>query len=127
MKKVCIKGNEFNTNYHEVYGEEKAIADGYSIYEVPEGCEDCAFEDFDENGFNIEKYNARKEREVNYINFVKEKQELLQWFEEYDNQVKQYQRCERLGIEFDRDIEKLDNQATEKQLRLREIREELGE
>ena len=29
---------------------------------------------------------------------------LIQWFEEYDNQVKQYQRCQRLGIEYDRDI-----------------------
>ena len=125
--KICIKGSEFNPSLVYNLGEQYAIDNGYSIFEVPEGCEDCAFEDFDENGFNVEKYNERKSKEVNYINFVKEKQELLQWFEEYDNQVKQYQRCQRLGIEFDRDIEELDNQATEKQLRLREIREELGE
>lgn len=63
MKKVCIKGNEFNTNYHLVYSEEKAIEEGYSVFEVPEGYQDCAFEDFDENGFNSELYEERKEKE----------------------------------------------------------------
>lgn len=121
MKKVCIKGKEFNTNYHLVYGEEKAIADGYSVFEVPQGCEDCVFEDFDNNGFNVELYNARKEREINFLKFTQEQQELLDWFEEYDKQVMQYQRCVRLGVEFDKDIVELDNQASINQARLREI------
>ena len=67
MKKICIKGNEFNTNYHEVYGEEQAIANRYSVFEVPEGYEDCAREDFDDNGFNVELYNARKLKEEKQI------------------------------------------------------------
>lgn len=58
--KVCIKENEFNWNYHEVYGEDKTIADGYKIFEVPQGYEDCIFEDFNENGFSVELYNKRK-------------------------------------------------------------------
>ena len=37
--KVCIKENEFNTNYHLVYSEEKAIEDGYTIVEIPKGYE----------------------------------------------------------------------------------------
>lgn len=86
MKKVCIKGNEFNTNYHEVYSEEKAKADGYSVFEVPEDCRDCAFEDFDNDGFNIELYNARKQRERNQIKI----EELKSWFEHYfDKQLNQ--------------------------------------
>ena len=86
MKKVCIKGNEFNTNYHLVYGEEKAKADGYSVFDVPEGCEDCAFSDFDNNGFNIDLYNARKQREHNQIKV----NELKLWFENYfDKQLNQ--------------------------------------
>lgn len=86
MKKVCIKGNEFNTNYHEVYGEEKAIADGYLIFDVPQGCEDCAFEDFDNNGFNVELYNDRKEKEQNQFKIS----ELKSWFENYfDKQLNQ--------------------------------------
>lgn len=48
--------------------------------------------------------------------------ELIQWFEEYDNQVKQYERCQRLGIEFDKDIVELDNQAKVNAERITEIR-----
>ena len=66
MKKVCIKGNEFNTNYHIIYSADKALENGYSVFEVPDGYEDCCFEDFDNNGFNIELYNARKLKEKEY-------------------------------------------------------------
>lgn len=52
----------------------------------------------------------------------KELNELMVWFSEYDNQVKQYQRCVRLGISYDRDIKALDNEARVKQLRIAEIR-----
>ena len=48
--------------------------------------------------------------------------QLLTWFEEYDNQVKQYQRCQRLGIEFDKDITTLDNQAKINAARITELR-----
>ena len=54
-----------------------------------------------------------------------EMQELLNWFEEYDNQVKQYQRCVRLDLPFDKDIESLDNQAHENQQRIAEIKQKL--
>lgn len=119
--KVCIKGSEFNPSLIHNLGEQYAIDNKYTIYEVPQGCEDCCFEDFDNNGFNQEKYNERKERETNYLKFTQEQQELLDWFEEYDKQVKQYQRCQRLGVEFDKDIAELDEQAVIKQERLREI------
>ena len=45
--KVCIKGKEFNPSFIAIYGEEKAIEQGYTIFEVPQGCEDCSFDDFD--------------------------------------------------------------------------------
>ena len=45
------------------------------------------------------------------------------WFKWYDNQICQYNRCVRLGIKFDKDIVELDNEATIKQARIREIRE----
>lgn len=47
--------------------------------------------------------------------------EIKSWFEEYDNQVKQYQRCVRLGVEFDKDIVELDNQAKTYQEELRTL------
>ena len=53
----------------------------------------------------------------------KELQEIDKWFKEYDNQVKQYQRCQRIGIEFDKDIVELDNQAKSYQERIREIKD----
>ena len=74
--KVCMKENEFNTNYHEVFGEEKAIEDGYTIFDVPQGCEDCSFKDFDSNGFNIELYNKRKQGYANQEKLA----ELTNWF-----------------------------------------------
>lgn len=47
---------------------------------------------------------------------------LYEWFDEYDNQVKQYERCQRLGVEFDKNIEELDAQAIVNQKRIAEIR-----
>lgn len=48
--------------------------------------------------------------------------ELYAWFDEYDNQVKQYNRCQRLGIAYDKDIKELDNQAKANAERITEIR-----
>ena len=48
--------------------------------------------------------------------------ELLQWFTWYDNQCAQYARAQRLGIEFDRDIVELDQQANKNQNRISELR-----
>lgn len=48
--------------------------------------------------------------------------ELLSWFEDYDRQIMQYQRCGRLGQAYDKSIAELDAQAEEKQQRIREIR-----
>ena len=50
---------------------------------------------------------------------------LYTWFEEYDNQVKQYNRCQRMGIAYDKDIEELDNQARVNADRITEIRKDL--
>lgn len=49
--------------------------------------------------------------------------QLIAWFEEYDNQVKQYNRCQRMGIDYDKDIEILDEQARENAERITEIRD----
>jgi len=52
----------------------------------------------------------------------KELYEIEQWFERYDLQVKQYQRCVRLNIEFDKDIAELDLEAKKYQERLKMLR-----
>lgn len=84
--KVCVKENEFNPSFILLYGEEKAIEQGYTIFEVPQGYEDCAFEDFDNNGFNTELYNKRKQ---SYKNRQK-LNELTNWFNNYfDKQLTQ--------------------------------------
>lgn len=51
-----------------------------------------------------------------------EQEALLAWFMWYDNQIMQYERCVRLGEQFDRDIAELDAEANAKQLKLRRIR-----
>lgn len=48
--------------------------------------------------------------------------ELEQWFNNYDLQVKQYERATRLGETFDKDIKMLDNEAREKASRVKELR-----
>lgn len=79
MKKVCIKNNIMNSNYHLVYGEEKAIADGYTIVEIPQGYEDCAFEDIENGVFSVDKYNNRKNKD----GLEKELSTLENWFNNY--------------------------------------------
>lgn len=94
--KVCIKENELNWNYHLVYGEEKAIEDGYKIIEIPDGYENCAFEDFDDNGFNVELYNNRKQGNINEIKIL----ELDNWFKtDYAKYEQMFNRRHFLAIE----------------------------
>ena len=47
----------------------------------------------------------------------------MQWFDKYDLQVKQYNRCQRLGVEFDKDIKELDDLAVVNAKRIKELRE----
>ena len=48
---------------------------------------------------------------------------LYAWFDMYDKQVAQYQRCLRTGKQYDKDIAVLDAEAQQKQLRIRELRQ----
>lgn len=52
--------------------------------------------------------------------------ELETWFSEYDKQVNQYSRCIRLGLEYDKDIKALDEQAKTNAERISEIRKILN-
>lgn len=62
MKYYIILEDKMFCNETELRLSEPQMIDlGYSIIEVDK--EDCCFEDFDENGFNKELYNQRKERE----------------------------------------------------------------
>ena len=61
-----------------------------------------------------------------YDKLTNELTTLTSWFNDYyDNQIKQYERCQRLGLVFDGDIKTLDNEAQNNQIRIREIREKL--
>lgn len=51
--------------------------------------------------------------------------QLYEWFNYYDTQIVQYNRCTRLDEVFDGDIAALDAQAAKNQTRIREIRAEL--
>ena len=53
----------------------------------------------------------------------KELNELVAWFEGYyRTQVEQYNRCQRTGDIYDKDIVALDKQANNAQIRIREIK-----
>ena len=125
MKHIAIRkeldGSLYmDKNFFGRFAEADLGTYGYTKVEAPEDCEVSDFND--DLTFSLEKYNDRK----NSIELRKERILLKTWFEEYDNQVKQYQRCLRLGIDYDKDIVKLDNQAKINQERLREIKNILG-
>ena len=119
--KICLKDNEFNPSFILMYDEEKAKEQGYIIVEVDDQYSDCCFEDFENFVFSVERYNSRKQKENNQFKII----EINKWFQEYDNQVKQYERCKRLGIEFDKDMVELDNQADVYQKELRQLKQEV--
>ena len=73
---------------------------------------------------------ARYEPDTNIEACKKELEQLEEWFEIYDNQVKQYNRCLRLGIAYDckhGSIEELDAEAIKNAKRLKELRVLLDE
>ena len=55
--------------------------------------------------------------------YYEELNDLIYWFTEYDLQVSQYNRCQRLGVEFDKDIKGLDDLAVVNAKRIKELRE----
>lgn len=94
--KICIKENEFNPSFIALYGEERAIEKGYTIFEVPQGCEDCDFRDFDSNGFNVELYNKRRYTYENQYKLTG----LTNWFKtDYATYEQMFRRRKELGIE----------------------------
>lgn len=72
----------------------------------------------------IERANARKEEAQKELNL------LLVWFRNiYDAQIKQAERCERLGIPYDNKygtVAELDQLAEEKASRINELKEIIG-
>lgn len=57
-----------------------------------------------------------EQEKINRIN------EITTWFAKYDQQVNQYERCKRLGIPFDKNINDLDEQARDYADELVELR-----
>ena len=122
--KVCIKGKEFNPSFIAIYGEEKAIEQGYTIFEVPQGCEDCSFEDFDKNGFNVELYNKRKQSYSNKQKLA----ELTNWFDNYfDKQLNQSLWQDDFTVShddyFNKDYANIDELKAQAKIVRNEIRE----
>ncbi|MGI6162029.1 MAG: hypothetical protein ACOYJD_08355 [Christensenellales bacterium] len=67
-----------------------------------------------------------KERCLHKAALMEELEGLYSWFGEYDSQVMQFWREQRMGGEYDKDIQLLDAKARENQLRIRKIKEEGG-
>lgn len=69
---------------------------------------------------------AEMEARQNEFKLNNELNELVAWFDGYYRcQVEQYNRCQRTGAVYDKDIVELDKQADEAQKRIREIKEQL--
>jgi hypothetical protein len=73
------------------------------------------------NQLVVERYEETPAREV----YQAELKSLEQWFEMYDRQVQEYNRCVRLGLAYDAkygSIEELDAKAVANAKRISEIR-----
>ncbi len=89
--------------------------------EVPSDFNDLYYAYYIDNGVLIKDISKLEEKN-NKESLLEELNSIEEWFYEYDNQVKQYERCSRLGIAFDKDISDLDKDAAKKQSRIREIK-----
>lgn len=67
-------------------------------------------------------HDELKQAELQQLGAEDEIRELTAWFGWYDKQVMQFNRCVRLGMEFDRDMSALDLLAVENQERIRALR-----
>lgn len=88
--------------------------------EIPSDFDEFYYSYYLDNNILVKDLSKIKEK-VNKEELFNELNSIYEWFFEYDNQVKQYERCSRLGIAFDKDINILDNEAIQKQLRIKEI------
>lgn len=81
----------------------------------------------DENGYPIVREVKKSQNDL----YAEELDEIETWFSSvYDMQMKQYERCVRLGIAFTSKygtVEELDAQAVEKAARIKELRALIGE
>ena len=69
--------------------------------------------------YEKEKETAEKKEEIN-----QEIDSIVLWFENYDKKYKEYERCQRFGLEFNEDIKKLNKQAKEQQVLLLNLKKE---
>lgn len=115
--KICIRGSEFNPSLIYNQGEQYAIDNKYTIYEVPDGYEDCGFEDFDANGFNVELYNARQNKYEKQHRLS----ELLQNLTEWDYKGQKYLDGEYTEEEWT----EIKNQRKQWREEVRQLQEEL--
>ncbi|WP_294468629.1 DUF2977 domain-containing protein [uncultured Anaerofustis sp.] len=51
--------------------------------------------------------------------------EVSMWLNNYDEKYKEYERCQRFGLEFEGDIDVLNSQASEKQSMLIDLKNQL--
>ena len=126
--KILLDENNYITSY-VITGD---VAGGIDIdchediFNLP-----CQFYKYENNNIicDVDKYKRfinNNNIEQKIIIIEQEIQKYKNWFTEYDNQVKQYERCVRLGIDFDKDIAELDQQAADYQLKIRELNEQIN-
>ncbi len=89
--------------------------------EVPNDIEENKkFYVYDGSGFTIDQ-NMKTEYENKKV-LLEELEALEKWFDGYDIQCNQYRRSTELGIDYDRDIVAMHEQAEIKKVRINEIR-----
>lgn len=82
----------------------------------------CFGDDFECVKVDEQTYLNHLDQEKQKDDLRDELNQLTNWFTDYDVQVSQYTRCQRLGVEFDKNINELDAQAVINAKRIKELR-----
>lgn len=118
----AIEAVEEKGHYETIKKYENGGEDVAWVVDVPAVEAQDAWDEYEA----IQVYVPYTESELKERTERKELVDLERWFTEvYDAQVKQYERCKRLGIEYDNKygtIEELDKQATANAKRISELR-----
>jgi len=97
----------------------------FEVEELPEDIlENLGSYKYIDNEFVLDE--EKRNHTLSFKEMQSELYQLEEWFKWYDQQVIQYQRAMRLGIEFDKDINELDAQAVETAARIKELRAFMG-
>lgn len=125
--KIQIDDNNYIVGYATVGNVTDGIEVSYNESIFEHGFEFYRYENgeivFDEEKYDKFIQNEEKQSQIEELKTQIE--ELDEWLKNYDSEYATYERCKRLGIVYDGDIDNLNSEAVEKQNMCNELKNQL--